>query len=286
MPIPLLTRLGQLFPEAKKTTLRDMVAGKRVRVNGKLVGRVNTPVAEGDQIEVADPGDVPKEPVVLDEGLRLIYFDADIIIVDKPAGLLTSTDSKEKRPTAWRILREYFRRQNRRNVVHLIHRLDRDASGLLIFARTQDSYETLKRQFFDHTITRQYDVVVHGTPAKPKGRLEHFLLEDPTGVVYVTPDEKLGKLAILDYEVVETSKPKHLARLRCALFTGRKHQIRVQLKAIGHPVCADAVYGKADEPPHRLALHAARLSLKHPRTGKTVSFESPMPGVMAHLFHL
>jgi 23S rRNA pseudouridine1911/1915/1917 synthase len=164
--------------------------------------------------------------------------------------------------------------------VHLIHRLDRDASGLLVFARTWEAFAALKKQFFEHTITRAYDVVVHGVPKKAKGQLEHLLLEDPTGVVNVTTDMKNGKLAILDYEVMEVSKEKDITRLRCMLFTGRKHQIRVQLRAAGHTVCGDAVYGKGDEEPWRLALHAARLSLKHPRSGKVVSFESPMPGGM------
>jgi len=286
MSTTLLTRLGKLFPGPSKTTLRDMLARKRVRLNGTLVRRVNEPIADGDKIEVADTGDVPTETQTLHDGLRLIHFDGDIIIVDKPAGLLTSTDAQEKRPTAWRILQDHFRKQNQRNHVHLIHRLDRDASGLLIFARTWEALAALKKQFFEHTITRSYDVVVHGLPRKPKDRLEHLLLEDPTGVVNVTKDMKNGKLAILDYQVLEASKEKGIARLRCTLYTGRKHQIRVQLKALGHAVCGDAVYGKADEPPHRLALHAARLSLKHPRTGKTVSFESPMPGAMAHLFHM
>jgi 23S rRNA pseudouridine1911/1915/1917 synthase len=286
MSTTLLTRMGQLFPGASKTTLRDMIARKRVRLNGILVRSVNEPIADGDKIEVADTGDVPTETLTLHDGLRLIHFDGDIIIVDKPAGLLTSTDAQEKRPTAWRILQDHFRRQNQRNHVHLIHRLDRDASGLLIFARTWESLVALKKQFFEHTITRQYDVVVHGTPKKPKDRLEHLLVEDPAGVVHVTPDMKAGKLAILDYQVVETSKDHKLSRLRCTLYTGRKHQIRVQLKALGHAVCGDGVYGNAEEPPHRLALHAARLSLRHPHTGKTVSFESPMPGGMAHLLHV
>jgi 23S rRNA pseudouridine1911/1915/1917 synthase len=278
-----MARLAGMFPEAKKTTLREMVERKRVRVNGTTVKSVKQAVAKDAEVEVLDEG-ARAGPVLLGEGLKLAHLDSDIVIVEKPAGLLTSTDSQEKRPTAWRILGEYFRKMNHRNRVYLIHRLDREASGLLIFARTRESYATLKKQFFDHTITRAYDVVVHGIPKKPKGRLEHLLLEDPTGVVNVTTDMKNGKLAILDYQVVESSKEKGMARLRCTLYTGRKHQIRVQLRAAGHPVCGDAVYGKGDEPPYRLALHAARLSLAHPRTGKVVSFESPMPGVMGHLF--
>ncbi|HEY4329342.1 MAG TPA: RluA family pseudouridine synthase, partial [Phycisphaerae bacterium] len=191
-----------------------------------------------------------------------------------------------KRPTAWRILQEYFRNQNHKNQIHLIHRLDRDASGLLVFARTWDAYSSLKKQFFEHTITRQYAVVVHGMLKPAKGRLEHLLVEDEySGVVKITKDLKKGKLAIMDYEMLESNASKLLSTVRCTLFTGRKHQIRVQLKAEGHAVCGDPLYGVADEAPHRLALHACRLSFEHPRSGKTASFESPVPGSFGHLLH-
>ena len=283
--IPLLARLAALYPQAKKSTLRDMVESKRVLVNGAIVRSLKQALAEGDTLEVLDAGGARVKPTLLAGQLRLIHFDSDIIVVDKPAGQLTATDAAEKRPTVWSILREYFRRKNSKNQVHLIHRLDRDASGLLIFARTWDAFGALKKQFFEHTITREYDVVVHGIPKAPKARLEDLLLENPiTGDVQVTKDLKNGKLAICDYVVVDVNKAKKLAHLRCTLYTGKKHQIRVQLKAAGHVVCGDPRYGTPDEPPNRLALHASRLALVHPTTKRKVEFDSPMPSNMAHLF--
>jgi RluA family pseudouridine synthase len=280
--LTVLERLAALYPQAKKTTLREMVETKRVLLRGAVVRSLKQKVAAEDALEVLDEG--TRAEVALGEGLKMVHFDAEVIVVEKPAGLLTSTDAEERRPTAWRILSDFFSRQNHRNKVQLIHRLDRDASGLLVFARTQAAYASLKQQFFEHTITRQYEVIVHGTPRPASGRLEHLLLEDGEGVVHVTKDAKKGKLAILDYEVAEVSKAKRIARLRCTLFTGRKHQIRVQLKAAGHAVCGDPVYGKADEPPHRLGLHAVKLAFKHPTSGKAVSFGSIAPGSFAHLF--
>jgi len=281
--LPLLARLAALYPQAKKSTLREMIESKRVLINGAIVRSLKQPLAPGDTLEVLDAGGV--KPTLLAGGLRLIHFDSDIIVVDKPAGQLTATDAEEKRPTVWSILREYFRRKNNKNQVHLIHRLDRDASGLLIFARTWDSFRALKEQFFEHTITREYDVIVHGIPKAAKARLENLLLEDPmTGDVQVTKDLKKGKLAICDYAVIDTNKAKKLAHLRCTLYTGKKHQIRVQFKAAGHVVCGDPRYGKADEPPNRLALHASRLALIHPTSKRKVEFDSPMPPAMAHLF--
>ncbi len=136
------------------------------------------------------------------------------------------------------------KKQSHKNRVHLVHRIDKDASGLLVFARREDALNNLKKQFFEHTITRRYDVVVHGVPRKPTGRLEHHLSEDQRGMVHVTKDHVRGKDAILDYELVAAGETA--AHLRCTLYTGRKHQIRVQLKEIGHTVCGDPIaYGNA-----------------------------------------
>ncbi len=279
----LLDHLTNLFPQAKKTTVRDLVAHKRVLINGALAKSLKQPLAESDRVEILDAAEAASKSTYLAEGLRLLHFDADIILVDKPVGLLTSTDSQETRPTVWRILQTWFRRQNNKNQVHLIHRLDRDASGLLVFARTWPAYASLKKQFFEHTITRRYDVIVHNIPKKNDARLENLLLEDDTGTVHTTQDIKTGKLAILDYVLIQSNKSRRLAHLRCTLFTGRKHQIRVQLRAANHPVCGDPIYGKENEPPHRLALHAAHLSFEHPRTSRKVTFDSPMPPTFARL---
>jgi RluA family pseudouridine synthase len=301
----IMMRLGRMYPEAKKTTLREMVEAKRVRINGTVVRSVKQNVAAGARVEVVEAAAAGREMTVLAEGLKLVYFDAEIVIVEKPAGLLTATDAIEKRPTAWRILQEYFRRVNHKNKVHLIHRLDREASGLLVFARTWEAYGELKRQFFEHSISRVYDVVVRRVPKERKGRLENYLVEDQEGVVHVTMDVKKGKPAILDYEVAEVNEERGVARVRCSLYTGRKHQIRVQLAAIGCPVVGDEVYGgkkmrdarsqkpedprekamavKKEKPSGRLMLHAGKLGFVHPGTGKVVVFESPMPGGMRQL---
>ncbi len=281
---PLIDRLVEMFPGAKKTTLREMLSSRRVLINGAVAKSLKQPTTKKDKLEVLDLAGAQMRVSSLSDGLKLVHFDGDIVIVEKPSGLLTSTDPKEKRPTVLRILTEYFQRQNSKNNIHLVHRLDRDASGLLVFARTGDALHSLKHQFFEHTINRQYDAIVNGVPKKREARLEHLLLEDErTGIVHVTHDIKTGKAAILDYKVLQTNAAKTRAHLRCTLFTGRKHQIRVQMKAIGHSVCSDPLYGKADEPPHRLALHACHLTLVHPRSKRKVTFDSPMPGSFGSL---
>jgi len=281
-----LDRLVKLYPQAKKTTLREMVSSKRVKLNGELVKSLKQEVGASDTFEVTDSAAAPSKPTVMANGLRLVHMDSTVLIVDKPTGLLTSTDSQEKRPTVVKILNNYFQQVNSKNQIHLIHRLDRDASGLLVLARTSEAYKALKEQFYEHTITRRYDVLVHGIPAKKQGRLENLLVEDEqTGVMRVVTDMKVGKLAILDYVTVQVNEAKKVGHLQCTLYTGRKHQIRVQMKTMGHAVLADRIYGVEEEEPGRLALHASHLTFKHPGTHREVSFDSQMPGGFAHVMH-
>ncbi len=319
--VTILDWLVAQFPGAKKTTLREMVERKRVRLNGAAVKSLKQIVGAGDKVEVGAVGGVgvrsaggvgtlerrgpedsggggnlgtpsrgpfpaghgtPRIPqgVVLAEGLRVVHHDADILVVDKPSGLLTSTHSAEPRPTAGGIMETYVRRSNQKARALVVHRLDRDASGLLVLARSEKAYEHLKGLFAEHAIERRYVAIVHGVFRKPEGRLEHLLYEDERGVVHVTKDEQRGRKAALTYKVLAAAG--QLTRVECTLETGRKHQIRVQMKAVGHPICGDLVYGTREamegrEPPGRLALHATHLGFAHPKGGARVAFDSPPP---------
>ena len=137
MTTTLIDWLAARYPQAKKTTLREMVEHKRVRINGDPAKSLRQTVTPNDQVDVLDARSVPMKPHTLDEGLKILYEDAEILIVLKPTGLLTATDEKEQRPTVLKILTDYVHRNNQKAQLHLVHRLDRDASGLLVFARTQ-----------------------------------------------------------------------------------------------------------------------------------------------------
>ncbi|MCG3181010.1 MAG: Ribosomal large subunit pseudouridine synthase D [Phycisphaerae bacterium] len=278
-PLTVAQWLRSQFPDAKMNTLRQMVQDKRVLLNGQAVRSLKQAVGPGDQIAL---GSAAHQVRNLDEGLRILYQDADLIVVDKPPGLLSSTHAQEKRPTAVAILQAYVRTRHKHAAILRIHRLDKDASGLLVFARTPEAYDALKGQFHEHTITRQYIVVVHGRFDHAAGRLENLLVEGHRGYVRTTDDPAKGRPARLDYEVLRQSADRAL--LRCTLHTGRKHQIRVQFRAAGHAVCGDAFYGQADEPPGRLALHATHLAFDHPRTGQRMSFDNPPPRSFAEMF--
>jgi RluA family pseudouridine synthase len=174
--------------------------------------------------------------------------------------------------------------------VGLIHRLDRDASGLLVFSKTHEAYVSLKRQFFEHSVERVYTAVAEGVPTPRAGRVESRLVERADGTVYSTRQPGKGERAVTDYEVVEERNRRSL--IRVSLHTGRKHQIRVHLSQRGSPIVGDTMYARLEGPPtrkgpsrpatpERLMLAATRLSLTHPRTGARMTFERPAPGSFA-----
>ncbi len=205
----------------------------------------------------------------------IVYEDADVLVVDKPAGLLTSTVPRERRPTLLAMVREYVEAHSPRARVGLIHRLDRDAAGLLVFSKNDPSYRSLKSQFFHHSTERVYLAVVYGSPPSDSGRIDSSLVERTDGTVHSTRQHGKGQRAVTEYEVVSRSGGQTL--LRVTLQTGRKHQIRVQLSENRMPIIGDVLYGREDDKPPRLMLAAVRLGFDHPRTGKRVVFEVAPP---------
>ena len=277
----LLDHLAKLLPAAKRQTLRRMIADGRVRVNGVRATRATQIVGDADKLEVSDdPGRraaAPRTAPAWKGRLKVVFEDEDVLVIDKPAGLLTSTVPNEKRPTALALVRAYVAETSPKSRVGLIHRLDRDAAGLLVFSKSHAAYDSLKTQFFKHTVDRVYEATVHGRPNPPAGSIDTHLLERADGTVYSTDRHATGQRAITHYETIETTatKPKR-SRLRVRLQTGRKHQIRVHLSERGCPIVGDRVYGPADgDDGPRLMLTAVELAFNHPRTGKRMSFKLP-----------
>lgn len=280
MPELLQDRLKRKFPQAKQTTLRRMLQAGRVRVNGHRVRRLKDPISPQDKIEVAPTPKSAAPPKASLHPLKLIFEDADLLVIDKPAGLLTSTVPREPRPTALAILRQYVADHDPGARLGLIHRLDRDASGLLVFSKTDLAYQSLKQQFFKHTVQRVYTAITHGTPTPPAGRIGSRLVELPDGTVRTTTRPGGGELALTDYETLAHHAGQ--AAVRVTLQTGRKHQIRAHLSERGVPILGDKIYGKmADNKvvPNapRLMLLASELGFIHPRTGKSMRFELKIP---------
>jgi 23S rRNA pseudouridine1911/1915/1917 synthase len=275
MPNVLQDWLREQFPQAKQNTLRQMLSANRVRVNGVIARKMNRPIKPNDKIEVSDRVRIqPPEENSLLHPLELIHEDDYLLVVNKPPGLLTSTVPTETRPTALAIISRYLYETDPEANLGLIHRLDRDASGLLVFSKTPEVFRALKHQFYKHSVRREYLAITRGVPTPLTGRITSFLSEQPDGSVRSTKNEVKGQKAVSDYQTL--ARKDGLAAIRVTLQTGRKHQIRAHLFERGVPVLGDRMYGSPHTAP-RLMLAAMMLQFDHPGTQQRVGFELPVP---------
>ncbi len=262
----LCDRLAALYPDASRRQLRRWLEASRVRVNGVVIRRGNAPVGADDRVELGAP---PPRP--FPAPLRLVHEDADLLVVDKPAGLLTIATDRERERTAYKLLMDYAHDSGRR--IFIVHRLDRETSGLIVFAKSYDAKRRLQAQFEARTAERVYHAVVEGVVKESEGTLTSRLTEDRS--LRVRPARgRAGREAVTRYRVLEQRRVTTLLEL--ALVTGRRGQIRTQLAAAGHPIVGDSAYGSRLDPLRRVCLHATRLAFVHPRGGR-VSFDSPTP---------
>jgi 23S rRNA pseudouridine1911/1915/1917 synthase len=270
----LIERLQSLYPEASRRSLKQWLTGSRVRVNGAVVVRGDVEVEPADRIELTSPA-----PPACPAPLRLVHEDDDILVVDKPSGLLTIATESERERTAYRLLRDWVARRDTRTArLFIVHRLDRETSGLIVFAKSVAAKEHLQAQFAVRTAERLYIALAEGVMRQGEGSLVSRLVEDRALRVRVA-ERGDGKEAITRYRVLERRRGATLVELR--LVTGRRAQIRAQLAAAGHPIAGDVQYGGRTDPMRRLALHATRLAFVHPR-GDRVSFDSPLPTAFGH----
>jgi RluA family pseudouridine synthase len=274
MPTTVFDWLLKEFPAAKRTTLRRMVESRRVRVNGKPARSMKQLVVDGDAVEIADRASSRSEKPIR-VPFEIVHEDQDVLAVVKPSGLLTSTNHREKRPTLWAKIKEYLRAADSNAQPGLIHRLDRDASGLLVFSKNDAAYQSLKRQFFKHTVDRIYVAVVHGSPKPARGMIESRLVERIDGSVHTTRQHGKGQQAETEYELIEQTGKRAMLRVR--LRTGRKHQIRVHLSERGWPIVGDITYGPTPPAAKRLMLAATELSFDHPRTRSRMELTVAVP---------
>lgn len=272
----LLDVLQRLFPDSSKTTLRGMLADDRVRVNGAPERNAKRIVAPSDSVEVAGRVQRPLDPRV-----RILFEDADLIVVDKAAGLLTIPSEQVKHETAETFLNAYAGAKGTEARVYHVHRLDRDTSGVLVFAKNTWIRDQLQERLAVHDVDRLYVAIVYGKLQPPSGTLRSFLAEDRELRVR-SVDAAEGKEAVTHYRT--TASGARFSILEVTLETGRRNQIRVQLAEAGHPIVGDTMYGRGHDPAlGRLGLHAKLLGFVHPRSGKKVEFVSEPPKEFAKL---
>ena len=210
------------------------------------------------------------------KGITVLYEDQDILVVDKSHGLLTVASGNEKTKTAYFRLTDYVRRGNpkSRNRIFIVHRLDKDTSGILVFAKT----EAAKRYLQDNwqQFSKKYSAVVVGVPEKEEDTISSYLVENSIHKMYSVKNPEKGQFAQTGYKVLQKSTQYSLIEID--LMTGRKNQIRVHFAEMGHPVAGDKKYGEKQKGVKRLALHAASLAISHPHTKQPMNFESKTPG--------
>ncbi len=208
-------------------------------------------------------------------GVDILYEDRDVLVVNKEAGLLTIATGRGDERTAYSLLTDYVRKGNpkSRNRVFIVHRLDRDTSGVLVFARNEEAKRSLQGEW--ETTQKTYLAVVEGCPKEPEGTITSYLAENSAFTVYSTPDPRKGKLSHTQYRVLKRMGRQTL--LEILLLTGRKHQIRVHLADQGWPIVGDAKYGNRVHGSRRLALHAKTLTFTHPHSRQQLTFEAPLP---------
>ncbi|PZX20334.1 23S rRNA pseudouridine1911/1915/1917 synthase [Breznakibacter xylanolyticus] len=275
-PAELMTFLLSVMPGKSRNNIKSLLTNKIVHVNGKPVSQYNHPLNAGDRVVVG----FENEPqAIIDNNLKVLYEDRHIIVIDKPSGLLSIATDDEKQDTAYRRVSEYAKQQNEKAKIFILHRLDRDTSGVMMFAKSQE-VQTKMQSNWDEVVTdRQYQALVEGHIFPSEGMLMHHLVEGPTGIVHVSNNPELGQEAITHYKTLKQNKQYSLLELK--LDTGRKNQIRVQLKEAGVLIVGDKKYGSKANPIGRLGLHAHRLAFIHPVLGKEMVFNSPLPRKMA-----
>lgn len=206
--------------------------------------------------------------------LDIVYEDPYLLIIDKHAGLL-SMSNNTRQETVQTVLNRYLEKGGGRNTSHLVHRLDRDTSGLMVYAKDIKTQQNLVEGWQQLVTDRRYVALVQGTFENKQGKIESWLTEDKRFVTHSSPVDNGGKFAVTKYNVLEEGGGYSL--VECELLTGRKNQIRVHMAELGHPVVGDHKYGSTDDSIRRLGLHAYMLCFRHPVNGKHMRFETPVP---------
>lgn len=269
---PLLEFLYATITDRKKSAVKNLLKYGQVMVDGEVTTQFDQPLEPGMIVCV----NFTRPFVVFyNRRVKLVYEDDDIIVINKGYGLLSMGNDKIKEGTAYSILRDYIKTKDPRNKLFIVHRLDQHTSGLMVFAKSMEAKENLQHNWNNMVLRRQYVCVVEGKVDPAEGEVRGLLAENSQHIVFVTDDPKVGKPALTRYSTLRSANGYTM--LNVELETGRKNQIRVHMKEIGHPIAGDRRYGAKSSPINRLALHAMTLRFVHPITRKLMDFSTPIP---------
>ena len=269
--IILMEYLRKTLTKLSKNNIKSLLSKEMVVVNGSVQTKFNYPLKKGDRIVIRETKLKNKK---YKKDINIIYEDEDIIVLNKPAGILTIGTSKEKEFTLYHFVSVYLKTKNKNNKTFIIHRLDKETSGIVVFAKNQKTKNIFQNNWERNILKRCYYAVVEGKLSNKEGTIKSYLKENSEYMVYST-NSKEGKFSITNYKVLKENNKYSLIDLD--IKTGRKNQIRVHLKENGNVIVGDKKYGSKINPINRMALHAYKLELIDPRTNKKISFRTNMP---------
>jgi len=281
-PAELLPFLSATWPEVKRTQMKMWLKHQAVLVNDRPVTQFNHPLAAGDVVALRT-GKFAAPKAELPGGMKIVYEDSAIVVIDKPAGLLSMATPAEPEKTAYALLTDYYRRgqDQGRERVFIVHRLDRETSGLMLLAKTAEAKASLQTRW--DSFEKRYEAVCEGRMKSDTGTFASDLDESNPYKVHTAPHaSEMTRHAVTHYRVITRTPFRTLVELTLA--TGRRHQIRVHLSQAGHPIIGDEKYGAKSNPAKRLGLHAVSLRFTHPVTRQDIHLTSPLPKELAKLF--
>lgn len=260
-----------------RNRVKDLLHGHAVSVDKKLTTQYDAELHAGQTVRVSRH---KRSTELVNKYVKIVYEDKSLIVIEKAAGILSMGVPGQY--CVKDVLDEYFRRRHFKCTAHVVHRLDRDTSGLMLYAKNLEVKDMLEQAWHEIVFDRRYVAVVSGKMEREGGTVHSWLKESKSYVTYSSPTDNGGKEATTYFRRIDTSDNYSLLELR--LETGRKNQIRVHMKDIGHPVAGDEKYGDGHDPIGRLCLHAYRLFFYHPVTGVRMEFETPIPQAFLRIF--
>jgi pseudouridine synthase, RluA family len=273
----LLTFLIDRNVRKSRSAIKSLLTHKQIYINQKIVTQYNYELKKGDIITIQ------KHDIKFDEkklkGLTIIYEDKDIVVVDKDSGLLSVSTGKELlKETAYRVVNQYIQSKSAKNKAYILYRLDRETSGLMVFAKSEEIQEALQETWTKQPPQRSFQAIVEGRPIPANGTITSWLTENKNFVMFSSLTDNGGLESVTHYKTIQANRKYSLLKINQETY--RKNQIRVHLQSIGHPIIGDKKYGSTISPIRRIALHADELSFIHPVSKKKLEFKSPLPKKM------
>ena len=275
---PLLEYLLQTIKGQSRTKIKATLQGRGIKVDGKCVTQFDFPLHPGMKVAVSKS---KRSQTFKNRFVKLVYEDRYLVVVEKEPGIL-SMAAGHSSLNVKSVLDDYFRKSQQRCHAHVVHRLDRDTSGLLVYAKDMETEQILEHDWHNIVYDRRYVAVVSGEMEEDGGTIANWLKDNKAYVTYSSPVDNGGKYAVTHFHTLARTTEHSLVEFK--LETGRKNQIRVHAADMGHPVCGDTKYGNGDDPVHRLCLHAFLLCFYHPVTHERMEFKTPIPTAFRSLF--